>query len=128
LARDRHTIATYWWLTGATTLKHFSRFYGFLGGPLYQQRWHLWRAIIRLAARLVPEDQVLQVVFDDMNRKKAGTHIQGLARYRNGAGSARQEATATGGGFFQHRLGLEPPSYLGGVSESLGGGNRDSRR
>ena len=91
LARDRHTITTYLWLTGATTLKHFSRFYGFLGGPLYQQRWHLWGAIIRLAAQLVPEDQVLQVVFDDMTKKKAGTHIQGLARYRNGAGSARQE-------------------------------------
>jgi hypothetical protein len=91
LARDRHTITTYWCFTGATTLKHFSRFYGFLGGPLYQQRWHLWGAVIRLAARLVPEDQVLQVVFDDITKKKAGTHIQGLARYRNGAGSARQE-------------------------------------
>ena len=91
LARDRHTITTYLWLTGATTLKHFSRFYVFLGGPLYQRRWQLWGAIIRLAAQLVPEDQVLQVVFDDMTKKKAGTHIEGLGRYRNGAGSARQE-------------------------------------
>ena len=35
LARDRHTITTYLWLTGATAVKHFSRFYVFLGCPLY---------------------------------------------------------------------------------------------
>src|SRR5437868_3041097 len=34
LATDRHTITTYLWLTGATTVKHFSRFYVFLGCPL----------------------------------------------------------------------------------------------
>ena len=28
LATDRHTITTYLWLTGAATVKHFSRFYG----------------------------------------------------------------------------------------------------
>jgi hypothetical protein len=33
LAGARHTITTYMWLTGAATLKHFSRFYVFLGGP-----------------------------------------------------------------------------------------------
>ena len=42
LATDHHTITTYLWLTGATTVKHFSRFYVFLGCPLYTQRWHLW--------------------------------------------------------------------------------------
>ena len=31
------------------------------------------------------------VTFDDTTKKKAGTHIEGLGRYRNGAGSARQE-------------------------------------
>jgi hypothetical protein len=91
LATDRHTITTYWWLTGATAIKHFSRFYGFLGGPLYHQRWHLWGAIIRLAAQFVPEGAVIRVSFDDTTKKKAGPHIEGLARYRNGAGSARQE-------------------------------------
>src|SRR5688572_12183140 len=45
-ASDRHTITTYMWLTGATAVKHFSRFYVFLGGPLYHQRWHLWGAVI----------------------------------------------------------------------------------
>jgi hypothetical protein len=42
-------------------------------------------------AQYVPEDEVLRVVFDDTTKKKAGTHIEGLGRYRHGAGSARQE-------------------------------------
>jgi DDE superfamily endonuclease len=91
LATDRHTITTYLWLTGATTVKHFSRFYVFLGCPLYSQRWHLWGAVIRQAAQLIPEGESIQVSFDDTTKKKAGRHIEGLARYRNGAGSARQE-------------------------------------
>ena len=91
LATDRHTITTYLWLTGATTVKHFSRFYVFLGCPLYHKRWQLWGAVIRLAAQFVPENTVIQVGFDDTTKKKAGTQIEGLARYRNGAGSARQE-------------------------------------
>ena len=49
LATDRHTITTYLWLTGATTVEHFSRFYVFLGCPLYNRRWQLWGAVIRLA-------------------------------------------------------------------------------
>jgi hypothetical protein len=91
LAGDRHTITTYVWLTGAAAVKHFSRFYVFLGCPLYRQRWHLWGAVIRLAAQFVPAGEVIRVSFDDTTKKKAGTHIEGLARYRNGAGSARQE-------------------------------------
>src|SRR5256885_5256989 len=91
LATDRHTITTYLWLTGATTVKHFSRFYVFLGCPLYNRRWQLWGAVIRLAASFVPEGEAIRVIFDDTTKKKAGTHIEGLARYRNGAGSARQE-------------------------------------
>jgi DDE superfamily endonuclease len=91
LATDRHTITTYLWLTGATTVKHFSRFYVFLGCPLYHQRWQLWGAVIRLAVQFVPAGAVIRVIFDDTTKKKAGTHIEGLARYRNGAGSARQE-------------------------------------
>src|SRR6266487_3365094 len=91
LAGDRHTITTYLWLTGATTVKHFSRFYVFLGCPLYHRRWQLWGAVIRLAAQFVPAGEVIRVSFDDTTKKKAGTHSEGLARYRNGAGSARQE-------------------------------------
>ena len=33
----------------------------------------------------------MRVSCDDTTKKKAGTPIEGLARYRNGAGSARQE-------------------------------------
>lgn len=91
LASDRHTITTYLWLTGATTVKHFSRFYVFLGCPLYHRRWQLWGAVIRLAAQFVPEGEVIRVIFDDTTKKKAGRQIEGLDRYRNGAGSARQE-------------------------------------
>src|SRR5512134_1055787 len=91
LAGERHTITTYVWLTGATTVKHFSRFYVFLGCPLYTQRWHLWGAVIRQAARLVPAGEILTVAFDDTTKKKAGRRIEGRGRYRNGAGSARQE-------------------------------------
>jgi hypothetical protein len=91
LATDRHTITTYLWLTGATAVKHFSRFYVFLGCPLYNRRWHLWGAVIRFAVQFVPAGEVIRVSFDDTTKKKAGSHIEGLARYRNGAGSARQE-------------------------------------
>jgi hypothetical protein len=91
LARDRHTITTYAWLTGAAAIKHFSRFYVFLGCPLYHQRWQLWGAVIRLAAQCVPDGTVIRVSLDDTTKKKAGRHIEGLARYRHGAGSARQE-------------------------------------
>jgi hypothetical protein len=91
LATDRHTITTYMWLTGATTVKHFSRFYVFLGCPLYHRRWQLWGVGIRRAAQCVPEGEVIQVAFDDTTKKKAGRHSEGLDRYRHGAGSARQE-------------------------------------
>src|SRR6516162_6484504 len=91
LATDRHTITTYLWLTGATTVKHFAQFYVFLGCPLYNQRWHLWGAVIRLAVQFVPVGEVIRVSFDDTTKKKAGRSIEGLDRYRNGAGSARQE-------------------------------------
>jgi len=36
LAGDRHTITTYMWLTGAATVKHFSRFSVFLGRSIYR--------------------------------------------------------------------------------------------
>ena len=51
LATERHTITTYVWLTGATTVKPFSRCSIFLGCPLSQHRWPLWGAGIRLAAQ-----------------------------------------------------------------------------
>jgi hypothetical protein len=91
LTSERHTITTYLWLTGAGTVKHFSRFYVFLGGALYTARWQLWARIIRLAAQWVPTAAPIVLEVDDSTKKKAGTRIEGVARYRNGAGAARQE-------------------------------------
>jgi hypothetical protein len=88
---ERQTITTYLWLTGATTVKHFSRFYEFLGGALYQARWPLWAQIIRSAAQWVPANAPILLIVDDSTKKKAGRHIEGVGHYRNGAGSARQE-------------------------------------
>ena len=51
MATDRHTITTSLWLTGATSVKHFSQFSVFLGCPLYHRRWPLWGAVIRRAAQ-----------------------------------------------------------------------------
>ena len=38
-SEERQTITTYLWLTGATSVKHFSCYYTFLGGALSQARW-----------------------------------------------------------------------------------------
>jgi hypothetical protein len=91
LTSERHTLTTYLWLTGAVTVKHFSRCYVFLGGALDNARWQLGARILRLAAQWVPtaDPSVLEV--DDSTTKKAGTRIEGVERYRHGAGSARQE-------------------------------------
>jgi len=88
---ERQTITTYLWLTGATTVKHFSCFYVFLGGALYEARWQLWARIIRCAAPWVPSGTPLVLIVDDSTKKKAGRQIEGIGHYRNGAGSARQE-------------------------------------
>lgn len=88
---ERHTLTTYLWLTGAVTLKHFSRFYVFVGGALYQARWQLWGRLIRRAAQWVPAADPIVIVVDDSTKKKAGRHIEGVGYYRNGAGAARQE-------------------------------------
>jgi hypothetical protein len=91
LSTQRHTISNYLWLTGATTRKHFSRFYVFLGGPLYKLRQQLWARILQQAAPWVSHDEPSVLEIDDFTKKKAGRHIEGLDRYRNSAGSARQE-------------------------------------
>jgi hypothetical protein len=88
---ERQTITSYLWLTGATTVKHFSCFYPFLGGALYQARWQLWARILRCAAQWVPAEAPILLIVDDSTKKKAGRQIEGVGHYRNGAGSARQE-------------------------------------
>jgi hypothetical protein len=91
LATDRHTIPTYWWLTGATTVQHFSRFSVFLGGPLYTQRWPLWGAVIRQAAPLVPEGESLEGI---RPRKKPvgisrGARVTAMVRAQPGKQTGR---------------------------------------
>src|SRR6059036_2454974 len=91
LACGRQTITTYLWGSGAAQVKHFSRYYAFLGEALYQRRAQLWAQVIRFGASLVPADAVIEVRLDDATMKKTGRHIQGADHYRNGAGTARQE-------------------------------------
>jgi len=91
LAYGRQTITTYLWGSGAAQVKHFSRYYAFLGGALCQRRYQLWARVIRGGASLVPAEAVIEVRLDDATMKKTGRHIQGAAHYRNGAGTARQE-------------------------------------
>src|SRR5713226_9508820 len=90
-ASGRQTITTSLWGSGAAQVKHFSRYYVFLGGALFHRRYALWARVIRFGASLVPADAVIEVRLDDATMKKTGRHIQGAAHYRNGAGTARQE-------------------------------------
>ena len=91
LAWGRQTITAYLWGSGAAQVKHFSRYYAFLGRTLFHRRYALWARVIRFGASLVPADAVIHVRLDDATMKKTGRHIQGAAHYRNGAGTARQE-------------------------------------
>ena len=91
LTQNRHTISHYIWLSGGVAFKHFSRFYSFLGGPFYQVREKVFARIIKRAAPLVPTDEPIRLIYDGTTRKKNGKKIQGAHRYRNQAGTARQE-------------------------------------
>src|SRR5215468_3224990 len=91
LAWGRQTITTYLWSSGAAQVRHFSRYYAFLGGALYQHRAALWTRVIHCGATLVPEHAVIAIRLDDAIMKKNGRHIQGASPSRNGAGTARQE-------------------------------------
>lgn len=91
MASGRQTVTAYLWSSGAAHVKHFSRYYAFLGQALYQHRYALWARVIRFGASLVPEQASIAIRLDDAIMKKHGRHIQGAAHYRNGAGTARQE-------------------------------------
>ena len=91
IASGRQTITTYLWGSGAAQAKHFSRYYAFLGGALYQRRYALWARVIRFGASLVPEQTIIAIRLDDAIMKKNGRHIQGADHSRNGAGTARQD-------------------------------------
>jgi hypothetical protein len=51
----------------------------------------VWACIIRHTAQLIPAEDPIVIEFDDTTKKKAGQQIEGVACYRHGAGSARQE-------------------------------------
>ena len=91
LSPTRHTIANYLWRAGATAYKHFTCFYVFLGAPFYERLEPFWCRIIAATLEYLPEDQVLEAVFDETTRKKSGKKIEGTSYYRNACGSARQE-------------------------------------
>ena len=79
-SHDHDLFVAQWSKHGASTAKHFSRFYAFLGCPLYRKRWHLWGAVIRLADQFVPEGQAIQILFDDTTKKKAGSYLAVILR------------------------------------------------
>src|SRR5215210_6852536 len=111
---ERQTITTYLWLTGATSVKHFSCFYRFLGGALYEARWQVWARIIRCAAQWVLAEAVIVLLVDDSTKKKAGRQIEGVGHYRNGAGSARQEyRTLRGLNFVWGQMRVPVPGWPG---------------
>lgn len=87
----RHTIANYLWRSGACPARHYTRFYVFLGGPFFREMDGLWRAVIRQAARRVPEGEPIRVRVDETVCKKSGEKVEPADTYRNGAGTARQE-------------------------------------
>lgn len=90
-AFTRHTVASYLWRAGAVSLKHFTRYYVFFGAPCYRHLDALFARVIVAAATYVPADEPIRLRFDDTTVKKTGPTIEGCARYRNGAGTARQE-------------------------------------
>jgi hypothetical protein len=91
LSSVRHTVVGYLWRSGACLLRHYTRFYAFLGGPFLGEMDGLWRAVIRQAARRVPEGEPIRVRVDETVCKKSGEEVEPADTYRNGAGTARQE-------------------------------------
>jgi len=91
LSSVQHTVANYLWRSGACLVRHYTRFYAFLGGPFVCEMDGLWRALIRQAAQQVPPGEPIRVRVDETVCKKSGEEIEPADTYRNGAGAARQE-------------------------------------
>lgn len=91
LSSVRHTVANYLWRSGACLVRHYTRFYAFLGGPFLCEMDGLWRVLIRQAVRLVPSGEPIRLRVDETVCKKSGEKIRPADTYRNGAGTARQE-------------------------------------
>ena len=91
MARGRVFVSTFIGLSGGTADRHFSRFDYLLGGAFDKARPDFWAAVIRLAAGFVAEGEPIRLKIDDETPKCSGPWIEGAARYRKGAGTARQE-------------------------------------
>ena len=114
LASARHTVATYLWRSGACLVRHFTRFYAFLGGPLIGELDGLWRIVIRHAAEQVPEGEPVRVRIDETVCKKSGSKIEPGSSFRNGAGTARQEyRTLYGVCFVLAEMRVQLPAWPG---------------
>ena len=119
LATTQHTIASYIWLSGGVSVKHFSRFYFFLSGPFYRVIDSLWSVVIRLAAGFVEADQPIEIKIDDFIKKKSGKKISPASRYRNAAGSARQEYRVLWGINFVYGI-MQVPTAKGQLAVPVG--------
>ena len=91
LSSHRHTISTYLWLSGAVSVKHFSRYYAFLSGRFFNIMDKLWSSLIIALDHFIAQGSIIQIKVDSTTRKKSGPEIHGRDAYRNGAGTARQE-------------------------------------
>ncbi|MBN2872032.1 MAG: transposase, partial [Halothiobacillaceae bacterium] len=108
----RHTVASYLWRAGAAAVKHFTRFYVFLGAPCYERLEKLFERVIQAGLRHVPEGEPVRLRFDETTCKKTGRKIEGTSTYRNGAGTARQEyRTLFGLQFIVGEMRLRLPGY-----------------
>lgn len=91
LSSHRHMISDYLWLSGAVSLKHFSRYYAFLSGRFFNVMDKLWSSLVAALDGLIPAGEIVHIKVDSTTRKKSGAKIHGRDAYRNGAGTARQE-------------------------------------
>ncbi len=103
-----HTIAEYLWQSGAVNYKHFSRYYLFLSTAFLIKLNDLWAKLILQGVAYLPIDMDVVIQVDDTTRKKSGRKIEGASKYRNGAGSARQEYRSIWGLNFVYAIWLFP--------------------
>jgi hypothetical protein len=96
-----------------------SRFYFFLSGPFYRVIDSLWSVVIRLAAGFVEADQPIEIKIDDFIKKKSGKKISPASRYRNAAGSARQEYRVLWGINFVYGI-MQVPTAKGQLAVPVG--------
>jgi len=119
MARGRFFVSTFIWLSGAASAKHFSRYYVFLGKPFYKALDKFWEAIVRYASEQVSALEPIRLKADDATLKRTGKKVEGASRYRNGAGTARQEYRTLWGLNFVYVTMCVPCRFLKGQYVSV---------